>query len=76
MAHTVIITEEGLNRFGGILEMVVGNSMENVVGDMGANIMVNFVENAIIPVNGREGALEVIPVIPRYQGISASVWCR
>lgn len=41
----------------------MGHIRENMVGDVGANVMVNGVNEAVIPINGGEGTFEKIPVI-------------
>ena len=55
----------------GLCEVVVGHLWEQVVHNMGADVMVDLVEDAIVPVNGGQSTPEVAPLLHQcVQGLS------
>lgn len=48
---------------GGLCEVVVGHLREEVVHDVGADVVVDLVEDAVVPVNGRQPPAEVAPLL-------------
>ena len=55
---------------GGLREVVVGHLWEEVVDNVGANVVVDLVEDAIVPVNGRQPAAEVAPLLHAIEPVS------
>jgi hypothetical protein len=53
----IVVTQHRLDRRCGGFQMVVGNAQEDVVGHMGANMVVDRVKNPIVSVDGRQGTL-------------------
>lgn len=49
---TVVVSQDRLHSLGGFAQLVVGDLREQVVHHMCANVVVNLVEDAIVPING------------------------
>ena len=60
----IVLTEEGLDRFGGLLEMVVRHRQENVMGNVSANVVMNPVDKSIVTIDRRKRTLQEIPILP------------
>lgn len=65
---SVIVAQNRFESRGGSLQMVVGNADEQVVSHMGADIVVDVIDQAVIAVNGGEGTFEKIPVFAAIPG--------
>ena len=59
----VVVSEHRLAGLRGFLEVVVRDRGEQVVDDMCANVMVDVVEDAIVPVQGGEATSQVAPLL-------------
>lgn len=66
IASLELIAEGSKGREGStdrILEVVVGHLGEQVVDDMRANVMVDVIEDAVVPVNGGQASPHVVPLL-------------
>lgn len=64
----IIVTQDRSDGRCGGFQVVVGNAQEDMVGHMGADVMVEVVKHSVVSVNGGEGALQEAPVLTPIPG--------
>jgi hypothetical protein len=65
-ASLALLAEGSKGREGStdrILEVVVGHLGEQVVDDMRANVVVDVIKDAVVPVNGGQASPHVVPLL-------------
>ena len=60
----VVVAKHWLGSLGGLCQVVVGYLGKEVVHHMGPNVVVDPVEDAVVPVDGGEASSEVAPLLP------------
>jgi hypothetical protein len=48
--------------------MIVGNSDKNMMGDVGTNLVMDGIKDAIIAIDGRKRPFEKVPVLTAIPG--------
>jgi hypothetical protein len=64
----IVVTKNRLDGRRSGFQVVVGNAQENVVGHMGADVVMKVVKHPVISVNGGEGALQEAPILTPIPG--------
>jgi hypothetical protein len=64
----VVGPQDGLDRLCGLLKVVVGDLGEQVVGHVGADVVVDLVEDAIVPVQRGQATPQVAPLAATVPG--------
>lgn len=64
----IVVTKDRLDGHRSGFQMVMGNAQENVVGHMGADVVMDIVEHPVVPINGGEGALQEGPILAPIPG--------
>jgi hypothetical protein len=64
----IMLTQHRLNRLRCFEQMVVRNRQENVVSDVGADVVVDRFKDAVVPIDGGQCTLEEIPIFAAIPG--------
>ena len=59
----VVVTKNRLGGLGGLCQVVVGDLREEVVHHVSADVMMDPVEDAVVPVQGGETSSEITPLL-------------